>query len=140
MTETNKGANAPDEVDFDLYHCPELSALADAIADWRKRKGFATSRENVNDKLLLLHSEISEAVEALRKDDEQNFAEELADVLMRLLDITSSLDIDISREVYAKMIANEARPIKHGKSIIMMLNASPSISLPISLVLDFPRY
>jgi len=36
--------------------------------------------------LALIHSEVSEALEAFRHNDKTNFAEELADILIRVLD------------------------------------------------------
>lgn len=72
-------------------------------------------------KLALVHSEVSEVLEAMRKQmDEEKVVEEIADVLIRLLDfyqgaktcgwVTSSLD-----EVYEKKMAkNKERPKMHG--------------------------
>jgi len=44
-----------------------------------------------------------------------NFVEELADTLIRLLDLTASLGVDLEETLAFKMAANELRPIKHGK-------------------------
>ena len=97
------------------YRCPGLNALADRIAEWRKRKGFETNSGNVPVKLALLHSEVSEALEADRAGDGINFAEEMADTLIRVLDLTATLGIDIEREVAHKMAMNEQREFRHGK-------------------------
>lgn len=66
-------------------------------------------------KLLLVHSELSEAMEALRCGDHANFAEELADAVIRLLDLAEGLGIDMEMEIITKHIANKARPHKHNK-------------------------
>lgn len=44
-----------------------------------------------------------------------NFKEELADVFIRLADLSASLDIDLEHEVMKKMQTNEGRPWRHGK-------------------------
>lgn len=92
-----------------------MNQVGKDIVKWRKSKKFETSWENMQEKLLLLHSEISEAAEALRNDNIENFKEELADIQIRLLDATSSTNIDIELEVRKKMLKNEERPIRHGK-------------------------
>jgi NTP pyrophosphatase (non-canonical NTP hydrolase) len=64
--------------------------------------------------LALIHSEASEALEAFRKDDFKNFSEELADVLIRVLDCASGLGIDMDAEVAKKLEKNRARSYRHG--------------------------
>jgi len=44
-----------------------------------------------------------------------DFAIELADAQIRLLDLTASLDIYLEQAVMNKMAANEGRPYRHGK-------------------------
>ena len=46
--------------------------------------------------LALVHSEVSEALEAFRIDDKENFIEELADVVIRVLDLSEGLEMDIA--------------------------------------------
>lgn len=67
------------------------------------------------EKLALIHSEVSECLEAVRKSDSYNEAEELADVLVRLLDYAGGFGIDLSGAYYRKMLANYHRPHRHGK-------------------------
>lgn len=64
--------------------------------------------------LALIHSEASEALEAFRKNDPMNFAEELADVLIRVLDCAQGLGIDIDAEVGRKLEKNRSRSYRHG--------------------------
>lgn len=66
-------------------------------------------------RLMLIVSEVSEALEALRKDDTDNFAEELADVVIRVCDLAGGLDIDIEKEILNKIERNKSREYKHGK-------------------------
>ena len=65
--------------------------------------------------LMLINCEIAEAVEGLRKNDENNFKEELADVAIRLFDLCGGLNIDLEYEIAKKMDKNRLRPYKHGK-------------------------
>jgi len=64
--------------------------------------------------LALIHSEVSEALEGFRKNDAANFAEEMADVLIRVLDCTGGLGIDIDAAVRAKLEKNKTRGFRHG--------------------------
>ena len=64
--------------------------------------------------LALIHSEVSEALEAFRKNDDTNFAEEIADVIIRALDLTAGLGIDIDSEIATKMEKNKKRGYRHG--------------------------
>lgn len=45
-----------------------------------------------------------------------NFREELADTVIRVLDLTEALGIDIEDEIDKKMQRNEERPYRHGKN------------------------
>lgn len=64
--------------------------------------------------LALIHSEVSEALEAFRKDDKENFAEELADVVIRVLDCATGLQIDLDNEIAKKLEKNRGRSHRHG--------------------------
>lgn len=64
--------------------------------------------------LCLITSEVSEALEAFRKNDRANFNEEIADSLIRILDLCGGLGIDIDTEVAAKLEKNKARGFRHG--------------------------
>lgn len=70
----------------------------------------------ISQHLMLLVSEVGEAVEALRHKDGDNFKEELADIAIRLGDICGLCDIDLEAEIERKMKVNESRPRKHGKA------------------------
>lgn len=64
--------------------------------------------------LALIHSEVSEALEGFREGDRVNVTEELADVLIRTLDLAAGLGIDIDAAVEAKIEVNRKRSHKHG--------------------------
>ena len=80
-----------------------------------KSKGFWDVDKNIAVKLMLTVTEISEACEADRNGDIENFKEELADCFIRLFDLVGYLDIDIEVEIDKKMKKNLERPRLHGK-------------------------
>ena len=92
-----------------------MEKLIEEIVNWRKKKGFKTSWDNMPLKLMLVVTELSEAMEAYRIDDKENFNEEIADTFIRLFDICGSVGIDIEKEIAKKMSANRKRPFLHGK-------------------------
>ena len=65
--------------------------------------------------LCLIHSEISEALEADRHNDLPLFQEELADVLIRLMDLCGAYHINLIDAAVKKHRFNVKRPVKHGK-------------------------
>lgn len=64
--------------------------------------------------LALVHSEVSEALEAFRNDDLDGFAEECADIAIRLFDMAYGLDVDLTSEIQKKLQKNEERGHRHG--------------------------
>ena len=93
----------------------EMNQWAKEIAKWREIKGFKTSWENMPEKLMLVVTELAEAMEAYRINDKKNFTEEISDTFIRLYDIVGSLDIDVEAAIKEKMEINKKRPHKHGK-------------------------
>lgn len=75
------------------------------------------------EKLCLIHAEVSEALEALRKGNPADSklphhteeTVELADVIIRILDYTSAYSIPIWDAVLEKVKFNNTRERKHGK-------------------------
>jgi NTP pyrophosphatase (non-canonical NTP hydrolase) len=65
-------------------------------------------------KLALVHTEVSEATEAFRIGDLENFGEELADTIIRILDLANGLGIDMDAAVRAKLEKNKTRGFRHG--------------------------
>lgn len=64
--------------------------------------------------LCLIHSEVSEALEAYRNHDDKGFAEELADIAIRLLDAAEGYGIDLGKEIIKKHQVNVTREYRHG--------------------------
>jgi len=92
-----------------------LNNLACACHEIAREKGFWDEKRNIGEALMLIVTELAEAMEAYRKEDHSNFKEEIADTFIRLLDLSGGLDIDIEEEIDKKCKKNINRPYKHGK-------------------------
>lgn len=122
----------------------QIKQLQEEIHTNAVNKGFWEEPVNIAEKLMLIVTEVAEMCEADRKkrrvpesvsmlgvigwvDNEDfkksfeahvkdTFEDELADTVIRLLDMSKKLDIDIELHIKAKMRYNSLRPYKHGKS------------------------
>ncbi len=86
-----------------------------------KEKGFWENDRNVGEMLMLIVSELGEAVEAHRKGDmgleaKDTFEDELADTAIRLFDMCGGLGIDLEKQIEWKMNFNKSREVRHGKA------------------------
>jgi NTP pyrophosphatase (non-canonical NTP hydrolase) len=95
-----------------------------------KEKGFWDGENhNIGEKLALIHSEVSEALEEVRhinrlpllhymegSDKPEGFGIELADVIIRVADLCGHFGIDLNTCIQAKVTYNATRPRKHGKA------------------------
>ena len=113
-----------------------LREMAAEVAENNKAKGWYDEERSFGDLIALLHSEVSEMLEAFRDwglrdvsveqcpDDievtpthlckPQGVGSEAADVLIRLLDMCSRYDIDLEFEYERKLAYNTTRPYRHG--------------------------
>ena len=92
-----------------------LNELAEICHQTAVEKGFWDEPRNIGEALMLIVSEVAEAMEAHRHQDDNHFKEEIADTFIRLLDLCGGLKIDIEDEIQKKAIRNKSRPYKHGK-------------------------
>ncbi|CAM2999939.1 MazG nucleotide pyrophosphohydrolase domain-containing protein [Hathewaya histolytica] len=86
-----------------------------SVQGFNDREVKAVKRAFMCQRLMLIVTEISEAVSELRKDDKENYSEELADIVLRVADTSLGDTVDIEKELIKKMDKNKNRPYKHGK-------------------------
>lgn len=84
--------------------------------------GWWDDNRNDGEQIALMHSELSEALDALRHDNPPSghipefsgLEEELADTIIRIMDYSAGNNLRLGEAVVAKMRYNEGRPYKHG--------------------------
>ena len=94
---------------------PSIKEMSDLCHSIARSKGFWDKPRNTGEALMLVVTELAEAMEAHRKQDDENFKEELADTFIRLFDMCGGMGIDIEAEILKKCEKNKLRPYKHGK-------------------------
>ena len=117
---TNRMADAQQVLGPTLTAALETQAML--ISQFMQAQGFWES-DNTGEKIALMHSELSEALEADRKSlDAEHIPgfsgveEELADVIIRVLDFAGHHQLRLGEALSAKIAYNLTRPFKHGKA------------------------
>lgn len=117
----------------DLHFASVFDSLAAAAHDNAVRKGFwggvdLKELASMTDaavkalavKAALIHTEVSEFVEATRKRQDPaltraEVGEELADIIIRVADTAGALGLSLGQHIATKMAKNLERPPLHGK-------------------------
>ena len=101
-----------------------LDALSAILHETAREKGFWDGEYNhdkIGNKLALVHSEVTEVLEAIRKSQgSEKVVEEIADVIIRLLDVYAAMRNEeqvlhsLDEILENKMNKNKERPRLHG--------------------------
>ena len=94
----------------------QISELIEASHSIARQKGWWDQERNEGELIALMHSELSEALEAMRNHSEvELIAEELADCCIRIFDYCGARKIDLDDAFTKKIEYNKGRPYRHGK-------------------------
>ncbi len=96
--------------------------LASRVNENARAKGWWKGDRNDGEMIALMHSELSEALEALRHGNPRSEhipdftgpEEELADVVIRILDYAGAKNLRLGEAIFAKIAFNAGRPFMHG--------------------------
>jgi hypothetical protein len=101
-----------------------LDALSALLHETAIEKGFWSSPKNFDvfgNKLALIHSEVTEVLEAIRKNKgSEDIVEEMSDILIRTLDLYASMrnagfiEHSLDEVLFNKIEKNKVRPALHG--------------------------
>lgn len=96
--------------------------VSKSVYEIAKEKGWWEGDRNNGELIALMHSELSEALESLRHGNPNSdhipeftgVEEELADVIIRIMDMASARNYRVAEAIIAKINFNASRSYKHG--------------------------
>lgn len=101
-----------------------LDALSALLHESARQKGFwdgEYTNDKIGNKLALVHSEVTEVLEAIRKSKgSEHIVEEIADIIIRILDVYAAMRNEeeilhsLDEILEKKININKERPRLHG--------------------------
>jgi NTP pyrophosphatase (non-canonical NTP hydrolase) len=92
-----------------------IQNLCNEAFETAKSKGWHDQPRSFGEFISLVHSEVSEALEADRRNEgKERVAEELADTIIRIFDGAIEFNLDVETAILTKMAYNKTRSPKHG--------------------------
>lgn len=107
----------PADVYSFLQSCKALQAEVNETA---RLHGFHENDNNelhIPAALALIHDEVSEALRAHRKMKIDELPAELADIVLRTMDLAAVMKINLGDAIIAKHLVNQKREFKHGNNL-----------------------
>tara|TARA_B100000945_G_C20219122_1_gene519747 strand:+ start:101 stop:424 length:324 start_codon:yes stop_codon:yes gene_type:complete len=102
----------------------DINKLIEKSHDIAISKGWWDQEREIPELIALIHSELSEALEEYRVSENldiryennkpEGFVVELADVLIRIFDLSGKYKIDLKKALETKLKYNETREYRHG--------------------------
>ena len=91
-----------------------FSELSRLIMQQAKEKGFGTAADEIDipEKIVLIHSEVSEVFEAYRHKNmtgKHGFEEEFGDIMQRVMGLAGAMGIDLEASILKKLEENKSR-------------------------------
>lgn len=105
------------ELDVRLSPNDPLWKIQDELVSVNRANGFVWTADEIPKAIALCHSELSEALDEDRERKpgwEDRFATEIADTIIRCLDIGGQLNLPIIECMISKIARNATRGHKHG--------------------------
>lgn len=95
----------------------DVQETVDILMATNPEKAYSVDRDFILAQLAKITSEIGEAVSCIQHSMTMDgLSEELADIIIRTIDLAAFLDYEIGSQVKEKMLKNQLRPYKHGKT------------------------
>lgn len=91
-----------------------VSELAEALESDRKEK-FAAWNTYDNESDVWSEHKLQQFIQEFEVGVKDTFEDEMADSLIRILDLCAYMKIDIAKHIELKMLYNSTREYKHGK-------------------------